>query len=182
MSIDEVSAALSAIRQHLETTAERAHGVSEGLAAQHETLARTLSGASNPLTAQALGRLRLATQRAREGARQVSAAAQAVALYHAYIDAAKTTTDAAVVKSPRGNQSPARGRGLRGRTTRPRNAMDYERQEIWAESAFDDIRANPDSDVIAGHLRETPRADGSVGFTFDEVETVRRHIFLRSIR
>jgi hypothetical protein len=64
-----------------------------------------------------------------------------------------------------------------GHTTRPRAILDLERQEKWAVNAYDDIRAHPDTDVIAGSLRLTDRLDGSAGFTVEEIARVRRQIF-----
>jgi hypothetical protein len=64
-----------------------------------------------------------------------------------------------------------------GHTTRPSAILDLERQEKWAVNAYDDIRAHPDTDVIAGSLRLTDRLDGSAGFTVEEIARVRRQIF-----
>jgi hypothetical protein len=63
-----------------------------------------------------------------------------------------------------------------GHATRPRNQIDYERQERWAGEAYDDIRANPDADVIARNVSDVPRRDGSTGFAPEEVEQIRRHM------
>jgi hypothetical protein len=54
-----------------------------------------------------------------------------------------------------------------GHTSRPRNQIDYERQERWAGEAYDDIRANPDADVIARNS----------GLTEAEIEQIRQHVF-----
>jgi hypothetical protein len=67
-----------------------------------------------------------------------------------------------------------------GHATRPRNPLDYLRQEQWAGQAYDDIRAHPDADVIAGHVNDARRPDGSVGFTATEVEQIRQHIFFEA--
>ncbi|MEV4721489.1 WXG100 family type VII secretion target [Micromonospora noduli] len=64
-----------------------------------------------------------------------------------------------------------------GHTSRPRNVGDYERQERWAGEAYDAIRQHDDAGAIAGHLTDAPRLDGSRGFSTDEVEQIRRHIF-----
>jgi uncharacterized protein YukE len=64
-----------------------------------------------------------------------------------------------------------------GRNSRPRNMADFMAQDEWANRAYDHIRANPDSDVIAGHLKDLPRRDGSTGFTEAEVEQIRQHVF-----
>lgn len=64
-----------------------------------------------------------------------------------------------------------------GHTTRPRNRSDWERQDQWAESAYDAIRQQPDADVIAMNVRTARRLDGSTGFTREEIEQIRQHIF-----
>jgi hypothetical protein len=72
-------------------------------------------------------------------------------------------------------EMPARTHG--GHSSRPRNEADYERVERWANAAYDDIRANPDADVIASHLRDAGRLDGSTGFSAAEIARIREHIF-----
>ena len=62
-------------------------------------------------------------------------------------------------------------------TGRPRNRSDFERQEQWANDAYDNIRHNPDSDTIANNLSDVVRIDGSTGFTPAEIEQVRSHVF-----
>lgn len=64
-----------------------------------------------------------------------------------------------------------------GHTTRPRAILDLERQEKWAENAYEDIRAHPDTDAIVGSVHAVGRVDGSAGFSLDEIARVRRHIF-----
>jgi hypothetical protein len=64
-----------------------------------------------------------------------------------------------------------------GHSSRPRSQIDYERQERWAGEAYDDIRANPDADVIAGNVGDAPRKDGSTGFMRAEIEQIRQHVF-----
>lgn len=64
-----------------------------------------------------------------------------------------------------------------GHSARPRNMLDFERQERWAGGAYDDIRANPDAGVIAQSLREAGRLDGSTGFSAEEIDRIRSHIF-----
>jgi hypothetical protein len=65
-----------------------------------------------------------------------------------------------------------------GHSRRPADVYDFERQDRWANAAYDDIRTHPDADVIAAHLRGTGRLDGSTGFPSDEIERIRRHVFL----
>ena len=84
-----------------------------------------------------------------------------------------------MVVGPAGGQTPAGGGGLLqsgGHTNRPRNPADFERQERWAREAYDDIRANPDADVIARNVSDVSRRDGSVGFTLEEIEQIRQHV------
>ncbi|WP_198141593.1 WXG100 family type VII secretion target [Micromonospora sp. ATCC 39149] len=64
-----------------------------------------------------------------------------------------------------------------GHTTRPRNLADYERQERWASEAYTAIRQQDDAGAIARSLTDAPRLDGSRGFSLQEIEQVRRHIF-----
>jgi hypothetical protein len=65
-----------------------------------------------------------------------------------------------------------------GHSSRPGNQLDYERQQLWAEAAYDDIRANPDAEIVAANVRDVSRPDGSIGFTPEEIEQIRRHIFV----
>ena len=64
-----------------------------------------------------------------------------------------------------------------GHSSRPGNMADYERQERWANEAYDTIRAHPDADEIAGNLRDVERLDGSTGFSPEEINRIREHIF-----
>jgi hypothetical protein len=64
-----------------------------------------------------------------------------------------------------------------GHVGRPRNQLDFERQEQWANDAYDNIRRNLDSDAIARNLSDAARTDGSTGFTAAEIEQVRQHVF-----
>ncbi|RKN47723.1 WXG100 family type VII secretion target [Micromonospora endolithica] len=65
-----------------------------------------------------------------------------------------------------------------GHTTRPRNVTDYDRQDRWATEAYEVIRQQDDVDVITRHTADAPRLDGvSRGFSREEIEQIRRHIF-----
>ncbi|MFG2050897.1 WXG100 family type VII secretion target [Micromonospora sp. NPDC048935] len=64
-----------------------------------------------------------------------------------------------------------------GHTTRPRDLGDYGRQDRWAEDAYDAIRRQDDVDLIARQVAEVPRLDGSRGFSREDIELIRRHIF-----
>jgi len=55
--------------------------------------------------------------------------------------------------------------------------IDFERQDRWANAAYDDIRANPDAEVIASHLHGVERLDGSTGFSAEEIRRIREHVF-----
>ncbi|MBQ1020111.1 WXG100 family type VII secretion target [Micromonospora sp. D93] len=82
--------------------------------------------------------------------------------------------------TPRGHSgSTADGaRGVHGgHTTRPRNLADYGGQDRWAEEAYEAIRQQADTDVIARHVGDAPRLDGSRGFSREEIEQIRRHVF-----
>jgi hypothetical protein len=55
---------------------------------------------------------------------------------------------------------------------------DYDRAQAWAEEAYERFRATPgDVDRMAGHLRDVPRADGTVGFRPEEIRQIRQHLF-----
>jgi hypothetical protein len=73
------------------------------------------------------------------------------------------------------HSEPVRTHG--GHSSRPRNSADYERQERWANDAYEDIRANPDTDVISNNLRNVDRLDGSTGFSPEEIDRIRQQIF-----
>ncbi|MBM0275678.1 WXG100 family type VII secretion target [Micromonospora tarensis] len=64
-----------------------------------------------------------------------------------------------------------------GHTTRPRNLADYGGQDRWAEEAYEAIRRQDDIDAIARQVTDAPRLDGSRGFSVEEIEQIRRHIF-----
>ncbi|WP_326563981.1 WXG100 family type VII secretion target [Micromonospora peucetia] len=64
-----------------------------------------------------------------------------------------------------------------GHTARPRNLGDYDRQERWAREAYEVIRQQQDADVIARHVADAPRLDGSRGFSPEEIQQIRRHVF-----
>ncbi|BCJ62757.1 WXG100 family type VII secretion target [Micromonospora endophytica] len=67
-----------------------------------------------------------------------------------------------------------------GHTSRPRNLSDYDRQERWASEAYEVIRQNDDADIIARHTVDSRRLDGSQGFSREEIEQIRRHIFFET--
>ncbi|WP_125808009.1 hypothetical protein [Actinoplanes sp. ATCC 53533] len=64
-----------------------------------------------------------------------------------------------------------------GHSNRPWDAADYERQDRWANSAYDHIREDADADVIASHLHDVDRLDGSTGFSAEEIDRIRDHVF-----
>ena len=82
-----------------------------------------------------------------------------------------------LLRRPRRAPVPERNFIHGGHSTRSRSIFDYERQERWANDAYDDIRANADSDVIADKLRHVERLDGSTGFSPGEIDRIRKHIF-----
>ncbi|MET8089767.1 WXG100 family type VII secretion target [Micromonospora sp. NPDC005220] len=82
--------------------------------------------------------------------------------------------------TPRGRPGSAedKARGIHGgHTARPRNLADYGGQDRWAEEAYEAIRQQADADVIARHVGDAPRLDGSQGFSREEIEQIRRHVF-----
>lgn len=64
-----------------------------------------------------------------------------------------------------------------GHSSRPYDNADFVRLDRWANAAYDDIRANPDARIIAGHLRDVERLDGSTGFSDEEIHRIRDHVF-----
>lgn len=64
-----------------------------------------------------------------------------------------------------------------GHTSRPRNLADYLGQDRWAGEAYEAIRRQEDAAVIARHVADAPRLDGSRGFSLEEIQQIRRHIF-----
>jgi hypothetical protein len=64
-------------------------------------------------------------------------------------------------------------------TGRPRKPLsqDVESHYRWADDAYEDIRQNTDVDVVTRAVGKAKRSDGTVGFTQEEVEIVRQHLF-----
>ena len=63
------------------------------------------------------------------------------------------------------------------RTARPSGPAHWESQQSWADAAYDDIRANPDAEVIADRLLAVRRLDGSSGFGVATIQGIRDHVF-----
>ncbi|MCM3266147.1 hypothetical protein M3765_19420 [Streptomyces thermoviolaceus] len=55
--------------------------------------------------------------------------------------------------------------------------LSYLKNEEWAAEAYDAIREADDIDAMASHLSGVSRLDGSVGFTRDEIEAIKKHVF-----
>lgn len=65
-----------------------------------------------------------------------------------------------------------------GGSTRPRDVLDPEIQGAWANAAYDAFRASPsDVDDMHRNLADVERLDGTTGFTRQEIEQVKRHLF-----
>ncbi|MGK5684865.1 hypothetical protein [Actinoplanes sp. URMC 104] len=103
--------------------------------------------------------------------RQAGSVAQAQQVVAAFADAGRPGSGAADGRSS--PSSLVHG----GHSSRPHDPADFERQARWANAAYDDIRANSDAEVIAGHLRGAERLDGSTGFTVREIDRIRHHVF-----
>ncbi|KZM69173.1 hypothetical protein [Nocardia terpenica] len=73
---------------------------------------------------------------------------------------------------------PGEGDVQSGGAVRPRDVLDTEAQDAWAEQAYDRFRL-ADNDVahMADHLSDVTRADGSTGFGHDEISRVKEHLF-----
>jgi uncharacterized protein YukE len=70
--------------------------------------------------------------------------------------------------------------GQHGGSFRPKDdgsVRAYERTERWAEDAYQSIRHSDDVDDVAGHLGGVPRLDGGRGFTREEIEQIKKHVF-----
>jgi len=61
-----------------------------------------------------------------------------------------------------------------GHTSRPANMADWERQDNWANDAYENIRANPDSSAIAAHL--------ALGYTPLEAAQAARALAAEAVR
>jgi hypothetical protein len=57
------------------------------------------------------------------------------------------------------------------------SARAWDREEKWAADAYDAIRSSDDAADMAGHLSETPRVGGGTGFTADEIQAIKDHVF-----
>nr|BFD84737.1 hypothetical protein StreXyl84_41380 [Streptomyces sp. Xyl84] len=53
----------------------------------------------------------------------------------------------------------------------------FMKNEEWAGEAYDAIRAADDVDAMASHLSDVPRLDGNTGFTRDEIQAIKEHVF-----
>ncbi|MFJ6676401.1 hypothetical protein ACIQMJ_35315 [Actinosynnema sp. NPDC091369] len=53
----------------------------------------------------------------------------------------------------------------------------YDRLERWSENAYQSIRNSDDIDDVAGHVADVRRTDGSTGFTREEIEQIKNHVF-----
>ncbi|MFE0027556.1 WXG100 family type VII secretion target [Amycolatopsis sp. NPDC059021] len=79
---------------------------------------------------------------------------------------------------PDGDRAAAPGQS--GGSSRPKvddSVRSYERNEVWANDAYDAIRNSDDVADVAHNLRDAPRLDGSRGFSHEEVETIKNHVF-----
>lgn len=70
--------------------------------------------------------------------------------------------------------------GQTGGSARPKvddTIRSYERNEQWASEAYDNIRASDDVPAIARNLQDAPRLDGSTGFSAEDLQAVKNHVF-----
>jgi hypothetical protein len=71
--------------------------------------------------------------------------------------------------------------GQTGGSERPRfdgSVRSFEQAEKWANDAYDVIRGSDDVADIADNLRHAPRVDGHTGFTSEEIQAVKNHLFV----
>lgn len=67
---------------------------------------------------------------------------------------------------------------LTGARRRPRDILDDPAQTKWAEDAYADfMRDDRDVSSISGNTRDVPRADGSYGFSEEEIASIKKHVF-----
>jgi hypothetical protein len=86
--------------------------------------------------------------------------------------------------SPDGTGTTGDGRavapGQSGGSSRPRvddSVRSYMRNEEWSNDAYESIRASDDIADVSRNLQDAPRLDGSTGFSTDEVERIKNHVF-----
>ncbi len=110
-------------------------------------------------------------------------------LRKAIADLRRTDTDLAVRargEAEQGSRTAAEGAaatpipGQSGGSARPPSdgsLRAWDREERWAANAYDAIRESDDAADIAGHLRDTPRVGGGSGFTVEEIQAIKDHVF-----
>lgn len=66
-----------------------------------------------------------------------------------------------------------------GGRRRPRNRLDVDAQDEWAQEVYVEFVADPQlTDTLAANLAEVERASGNVGFTHDELAQIRDHVMV----
>jgi hypothetical protein len=53
----------------------------------------------------------------------------------------------------------------------------WEREEHWAKDAYDSIRTSDDVSAVASNVSMVPRLDGRAGFTPEEIQIIKTHVF-----
>lgn len=67
---------------------------------------------------------------------------------------------------------------LTGARRRPRDILDDPAQTRWAEAAYEDFLKNPrDIQAISRNTQAVPRANGSTGFSEEEIGAIKKHVF-----
>ncbi|MFE9890083.1 hypothetical protein [Streptomyces scopuliridis] len=67
---------------------------------------------------------------------------------------------------------------LTGARRRPRDLLDDPEQTKWAEAAYDDFRQDSrDIAAISRNTEDVSRANGTTGFTEEEISTIKKHVF-----
>ena len=70
--------------------------------------------------------------------------------------------------------------GQSGGTIRPRFDGSYpswEDNDRWASDAYESIRSADDTAAIAGHLSDVPRLSDQTGFSIQEIQAIKAHVF-----
>jgi hypothetical protein len=71
--------------------------------------------------------------------------------------------------------------GQAGGTIRPpgdESFRSWDLNERWARSAYDSIRSADDTAVIAGNLSDAARLSGQTGFSVQEIQAIKIHVFV----
>ncbi|MFI1533627.1 WXG100-like domain-containing protein [Streptomyces anandii] len=107
------------------------------------------------------------------GTRGVEAAVGAGGVRNLFFGVGTDLEGLSTVPTPRFNDE-----WLTGARRRPRDILDDPAQTRWAEAAYDDFLKNPhDIQAISRNTQGVPRANGSTGFSEEEIAAIKKHVF-----